>query len=81
MKKLYQQVKEGKSAEAKLGCDGALVAHPYMAPACKEVFDAALGNDVANGIDKLKVCAHTTHAQYTRAQYTRTHTVWQGRIN
>eukprot|EP00026_Physarum_polycephalum_P001970 Phypoly_transcript_01974.p1 GENE.Phypoly_transcript_01974~~Phypoly_transcript_01974.p1 ORF type:complete len:541 (+),score=86.69 Phypoly_transcript_01974:1392-3014(+) len=54
MKKLYQQVKDGKSAEAKMGCDGALVAHPYMVPACKEVFDAALGTDTANGINKLE---------------------------
>lgn len=49
---MYQQVREGKKAEAELGCDGALVAHPLLVNACKEAFDSTIGKSIPNQISK-----------------------------
>lgn len=54
MQELYKQVEEGKKAEAELGCDGALVAHPLMVGACKKVFDDYIGASIPNTISSFE---------------------------
>lgn len=48
-----EKVRGDKEREAADGFDGSWVAHPGLVPACREVFDAALGDD-PNQLDKQR---------------------------
>ena len=58
----YTKVADDKSREAADGFDGSWVAHPGMVEACREAFDAVLG-DRPNQLDKLREDVSTTAAE------------------
>ncbi|MQA26323.1 MAG: malate synthase A [Micromonosporaceae bacterium] len=60
--KALTKVREGKTREANDGFDGSWVAHPDLAPVCREVFDSVLG-DRPNQLDKLREDVSVTAAQ------------------